>query len=361
MGQGVSSQIDALLLPFLQAEGEAEAQRLLEQIVILHAAPVIKDIIGYKLRFQLNRSGHSRSGQEAEDVYGEVIVQLLARLRDCKSSPAENAIRNFRSYVAVTTYHACYEHLRLKYPQRNSLKNKLRYLLTHQRGLALWEGDDGELICGFAVWREQKKSFIRSDRFQQLRDAPQEFAGAVLRGESPQQMNPADLLAALFDWVGHPLELDELTGIVATLWGIKEHAMQLDGAEEEASALCEQVVDRRSSVAEEVDQRLYLRRLWEEVGLLPVRQRAALLLNLRDEQGSGVTALLPLIGIASIRQIAETLAMPAEELARLWPELPLEDAAIAGLLGLTRQQVINLRKSARERLARRMRALDQGK
>jgi hypothetical protein len=34
--------------------------------------------------------------------------------------------------------------------------------------------------------------------------------------------------------------------------------------------------------------------------------------------------------------------------------LPLDDATIAGLLGLTRQQVINLRKSARERLARRL-------
>jgi len=37
--------------------------------------------------------------------------------------------------------------------------------------------------------------------------------------------------------------------------------------------------------------------------------------------------------------------------------LPLEDAAIAERLGLTRQQVINLRKSARARLARRMRGL----
>jgi hypothetical protein len=44
----------------------------------------------------------------------------------------------------------------------------------------------------------------------------------------------------------------------------------------------------------------------------------------------------------------------AEEFANLWNELPLEDASIASLLGVTRQQVINLRKSARERLTRRM-------
>ena len=68
--------------------------------------------------------------------------------------------------------------------------------------------------------------------------------------------------------------------------------------------------------------------------------------------------LLPLTGIASIRQIAEAVAIPAEEFARLWNDLPLDDAALALRLGVTRQQVINLRKSARARLARRMTAVE---
>lgn len=41
-----------------------------------------------------------------------------------------------------------------------------------------------------------------------------------------------------------------------------------------------------------------------------------------------------------------------------WNELPLAATMIAELLGETRQQVINLRKSARERLARRMKAFE---
>jgi hypothetical protein len=53
--------------------------------------------------------------------------------------------------------------------------------------------------------------------------------------------------------------------------------------------------------------------------------------------------------------------MPAQEFAKLWNNLPLEDTTIAQNLGVTRQQVINLRKSARERLARRMSALDTEK
>ncbi len=98
-----------------------------------------------------------------------------------------------------------------------------------------------------------------------------------------------------------------------------------------------------------------LRRLWRELLQLPVRQRAALLLNLRDAEGHGMIATLPLTGVATMREIAAALEMPAVEFAALWRDLPLEDRRIAELLAITRQQVINLRKCARERLARRLR------
>ena len=53
------------------------------------------------------------------------------------------------------------------------------------------------------------------------------------------------------------------------------------------------------------------------------------------------------------------LSMSAEQFSQLWDELPLDDASIARLFGITRQQVINLRKTARERLARRMKAIEK--
>jgi DNA-directed RNA polymerase specialized sigma24 family protein len=113
--------------------------------------------------------------------------------------------------------------------------------------------------------------------------------------------------------------------------------------------------DPAPDVALAFERRTYLARLWEEIRQLPPRQAAALLLNLRDGQGRNAAVLLPLTGVASLREMAAALELPPERLAELWGRLPLEDAALAGLLGVTRQQVINLRKSARERLARRMR------
>jgi DNA-binding transcriptional regulator YhcF (GntR family) len=64
--------------------------------------------------------------------------------------------------------------------------------------------------------------------------------------------------------------------------------------------------------------------------------------------------LFPATGIATVRQLADVLQINVESFAKVWNDLPLEDAKIAELLGLTRQQVINARKSGRERLARRL-------
>jgi DNA-directed RNA polymerase specialized sigma24 family protein len=117
-----------------------------------------------------------------------------------------------------------------------------------------------------------------------------------------------------------------------------------------------ELADAQPDAAAAFERRTYLHRLWQEITALPPRQAAALLLNLRDAKGANAVSLLPLTGVASLRDVARILGMPAEELAALWSRLPLDDATIAVTLGLSRQQVINLRKSARQRLARRMRA-----
>jgi RNA polymerase sigma factor (sigma-70 family) len=344
--------IDSLLKPFLQATDQTESQHRLEDLVSTFADPIIRRIIQHKLHLFFNRAGERGQEQEAEDVYGDVIVQLLGRLREFKFNPSENAIGNFRSYVAVITYNVCYESLRHKYPQRHSLKNKLRYLLTNQQSFTLWENEDNQWLCGFRTWQERTKI----EPIQRLLDSPEALAQAGLTNDAARRLNLAELLAAIFNWAGAPVELDEVVNVVAQLRGIREkiesHASSED--EEELGDLKEQLPDPRVDVAAEVDQRMYLERLWSEICQLPPRQRTALLLNLRDAEGRDVIALLPITGTASVRQIAQTLEIPAEQFAALWNDLPLDDATLARHLGITRQQVINLRKSARQRLARRM-------
>jgi hypothetical protein len=63
--------------------------------------------------------------------------------------------------------------------------------------------------------------------------------------------------------------------------------------------------------------------------------------------------VLPSTGVVTMGELAEALGLETKVLHKMWNDLPFDDLAIASRLGLTRQQVINLRKSARARLARR--------
>jgi len=120
----------------------------------------------------------------------------------------------------------------------------------------------------------------------------------------------------------------------------------------------EKLPDPRRDAATALLWRDFLGSLWAEIRLLPPRQAAALLLGLRDREGRNALIFLPATGTASLRQVAEVLGLRPENLVEIWNDLPLPDRRIAEILGLTRQQVINLRKSARERLARRTETRD---
>src|ERR1051325_3041418 len=114
--------VDPVLLPYLEATDEAESSNHRGRLMMEQVEPLIKDIIGYKLRAHHAGGGYGTHHQDGEDVSSEVRVRLLARLSDIKQNPEGPSIQSLRSYVAVTCYYACNEHLRRKYPRRYSLK-----------------------------------------------------------------------------------------------------------------------------------------------------------------------------------------------------------------------------------------------
>jgi hypothetical protein len=169
-------------------------------------------------------------------------------------------------------------------------------------------------------------------------------------GFAPQQDIPLRAIceAALIQAHG-PVALDELTSVLAHAWGLANLPLvesELGGE----SSLLERLPDGKGSPEDSLHQRERLRQLWQEIRQLPERQRVALLLNLRDDGGRGVIELL----LTQIPQseIEAAAGLWSEEERALWESLPLDDNAIALRLGVTRQQVINLRKVARERLHR---------
>lgn len=347
----VNPQHDDLVL-FLREPDGSESEALLALLIYRHAQPVIRNVIRTRLRVSFSQTDGGHANQDALDIENDVHTLLLTQLRSIKARPQLNSISNFSSYVAAVTYNACHRYLRLKYPQRTRLKNRVRYLLTRTEAFALWETPEKDWLCGLRGWRAENRKPAKAGRLQELLHKPSCLDALDLTVSVSGPTPNASALKAIFKWADGPVELDLLVTVVSNLFGIKDDVAQAQTAEDDEMNLPE--IPDGSDLTAEVEQRHYLRKLWAEVCQLPLRQRAALLLNLRDSQGRGVVALLPLTGIASMRQIAEVMELTADAFATLWNDLPLEDVVIGVHLGVTRQQVVNLRKSARQRLARRM-------
>jgi hypothetical protein len=351
-------------------EGNDNFAALLEE-----ADPIIKGIIRKRLRVTLSLSDGRQENEDALDVYGNVRLLLVAAL---EKSQTEDGVRDFLRYASTVANHQCSDYLRHKYPRRASLKNRVRYFLSNRPGYAVWEHGDDDLLCGFAGWRHQPWTAYRTEKYQRFCDDPRVASGAAPPVKDIERMKPDDwsgLIDAILTWVEGPVELDDLVNAVATLLGVGEAEVDEGDQDEEAPPF-----DPPASAPNpetEAEWRQYLRLRWAEICQLRPLQRLAYLLNIRDWD----ICLLPYTGIATIRQIGRALEITDEQFERLWGELPLdaaqrqearslqtyderfamlfahlpvEDLILARVIGVERQKIINLRKSANERLRKRM-------
>jgi hypothetical protein len=321
VAEGIPGLMDPLLVPLIHLRPD-EAGQSLERLVTTHAIPVIDSVVR-------KCQGWADMAAIRDDVRGEVAIRLLRRLRTLSEQQDPEPIVSFRNYVATITFHAVDDLLRRHYPQRNQLKNRLRYLLGHDDRFATGTDANGATLCSLAT-TVARVARSRSTNIETLAGQ----AILILQRRSPIELN--DFVTALA----------EVTGVR------DETAGDHNGSMDRFAVTISDPLTRMETMDD-------LRMLWAEIELLPVRQRLALLLNLRDPAGESVVNLLPLLGISSIRQIASTLGLGDDALLAVWDRLPLPDAEIARMLSLTRQQVINLRKSARERLHRSMARSDR--
>lgn len=289
----------------------------------------IGDLIATVARPQARRAisryahGEGLTVEDAEDVVAIVEMRLLAKLRTISAD--DDAILDFEQYVARLAFNILSDHFRRRFPQRTRLKNRLRYTLTHDPRLALWTAAD-RLACGLGEWR----------------GAPASRAVPLAIPARRERRSPAAALLAIFRSHATPVDFEDLVDRLAEDWHV------VDAPRLETSPLLVPPVD------EDFEVRELLTALWREVLDLRPMQRKALLLNLRDAETAHVLSLFVLSHVATIDAIAAALEMSREALEALWNDLPLDDLRIAAMLGVTRQQVINLRKSARERLTRRV-------
>jgi RNA polymerase sigma factor (sigma-70 family) len=304
---------DPLLARYLSASDESSRNHEMEMILIGQVQPCARGVLANYVREVFPVDAF-----DAEDMLGQVTMSVLRKLR-AATVLEEESVQCLQAYVVTLTRNVIRDYMRRRTPNRTRLKRRLQYVFMHDERLALWSHDNVTL-CGLAQWRG------RADR---ANDITVDASGE----------NLAEMLLAAFTQIGKPVRLAALVD-------------ELSEAEEDEDARIELATTPPSDA---IEARQYLEMLWREIRALPPRQQAALLLNLR-EPGSGNAMLLFLtVRVATFAQIAEAVALTPAELAAIWEDLPFDDLRIAEHLGVTRQQVINLRKAARERLSRRMR------
>jgi hypothetical protein len=277
------------------------------------ALPVIDTVVGRRCHYW------TVANDLREDVRAEVLMRLVKRLRDPESAP----IAGFDEYVAGVTSRVIDDAIRAAAPEWARLKHRVRYVLDHDDRFRVTLCAGGQLVCSL-----QPSSLLSRRRVRSYAaDALARTMIDVLRhGE-------------------HERPIDDLVNAVAERTGVAD-AVRMSGHRFAPSRAAE-----AETALESAD---YLGRLWSEIVELPRRQRLALLFNARDAAGDSVLQLLISEAIVSSPEAAAAVEVAEEELRSLLGRLPLMDAEIAESLQVTRQQVINLRSAARDRLARRM-------
>ena len=282
----------------------------LDDALFARAVVVIDGVIRRRCR------GWKIAADVPAEVRSEVLLRLLRRLRDQESDPIER----LEDYVAAIASRVIDDLVRAAFPEWARLKHRVRYVLEHDDRFVV--SSDGRNILALAPSLPSGGRRVRSSTAAAL----------------------AKTMIGVLRELYSPRSIDELVSEVAARSGIAD-PIHADAVRMAGPRMQEPDVA--------VESLQTLRALWMEIESLPTRQRLALLLNARDPAGDSVLRLLLESSAATRPELARALDVRERELESFIARLPLRDLAIADRLQLTRQQVINLRRAARDRLARR--------
>jgi len=338
---------------------EVEMRECSECKIFLESDLPVCPLCGAKLQSQTSRHSHRSSLElDVEDLFDDVVAALIERFWQWKDRPKGAPLDYLRNYITRLTFNIIALHWRRRFPHRYQLRNKLLYLLEGRGGkkiFALWEGDaPSEQLCGFFEWRGKPR--CHSERYWLWCSDPHHFVTEALPyGSDPQKMDISELLAYVFNWVGGPMEFDDLLAGLCELLNIQDtvtYVINPDELENEEATSSLDEVEKRLIDAEQ--KRLLTLRVWEGLNRLPINQRRAFLLARNQDE---LEAFI-FHGCCTWNGIAEMLGISLRELKSLIARLPLSDEEISKMLGLSsRQKVINLRHSAIKTLRRWVRKI----
>ena len=324
-----------LLELYVCAESEAEAEAALAELRrFIH--PVLTASFRKDFHVSMRDADGGAQNQDALELIADAELALVRKLRRMRAE-REAGISTLEGYVRTITRNAFSQYVRQRRPVWTSLRNQIKYALTKKPGLFLRKDAEGMWICG-----------VPNTAGEPITQHMLTEAEIEMLSNDPICSTVSGLVEAMLEIYSAPVHLDHLVLAVYAFRKLREPAQVDEGLA--SNAVASSVNDHGPCI----EQRELLEKLWQEVMRLPLQHKRVLLLNLTNRSGESLIAELPLLRVASIESIAQALEFQPDEFAELWPRLPLSDNEIAERFSLSRQQVINLRYSARASLKRRL-------
>lgn len=334
--------MENLLLPLLNAGDEQERRQRVEELLSIHVAPIVRQVLRQRLGFYVSAQGVNGNHHDAEDLYQDAMTRIVEVLH--ADQQFLTTIKSFERYAGRVVSNVCADFLRSKHPTRARLRDSLRDVFRRHADLASWRSGD-EIVCGFAAWRDCGKQAIDIDETDTKLNA---FLASRFANEDVRVVSLSRVVAELFEWIGSPVQIDVLVRMLVYVRDIREQETEsLDGDVEF------EVDIRRStfqSTASDVESHELLGRLWHIVRRLTPKQRDAFVLNFQDHAGRNLFTVLLAAGIVDFKNLAEGMGRPVADLARLWTQMPMDSATIAGELRATRENVYKWRSRAMQKL-----------
>jgi RNA polymerase sigma factor (sigma-70 family) len=339
--------MDNLLVPYLTADDDGDRQHYLQEILTVHAAPLIRQVLRRRLGFYVSAQGVNENNQDAEDLYQEAMTRVVQVLTQLQSSSGAD-IANFELYVSRVASNICIDFLRAKSPAHTRIKYSLRDLLKRDKDLASWE-HDGEILCGFAPWRKTGKSAFSDQPFQDLETKLNSFQSVHFADEDVRLAPVSQIVAELFYWIGGPVEIDGLVRMIAYLLDIQDE--QIESVDDQSPARWGAyfVYSSRSGESH-VEANELLARLWRAVIQLPAQQRDAFALSFEDEAGQDLFTVLRAAEIVTWDELAQGMGRSVQEVVQLRVRMPMDGADVADELRASRENVYKWRFRAIKRL-----------
>jgi hypothetical protein len=220
--------------------------------------------------------------------------------------------------------------------------------LKRHKDLVSWE-HDGEILCGFAPWRNTGKSAFSDQSWQDLETKLESFQSLHFANEDVRFAPVSQIAAELFYWIGGPVELDVLVRMIGYLLNIQDEQRESLDYPSPRRWDAYFVSSARSDESHVAAYELLVR-LWQTVIQLPAEQRDAFAFSFEDEAGQDLFTMLRAAEIVNWDEIAQGMGRSVQEVVRLRARMPLNGASMAEELKASRENVYKWRFRAIRRL-----------